>query len=79
MSKAQVVITITKGRHKSQPYSFTIDKPGSGPVETARERYSTRFAAVRGAMRKLGIYSPHGQSPAAVRIGGKVYPVTLAD
>jgi hypothetical protein len=77
--KAQVVITITKGKHKTQPYSFAIDKPGGGPVETARERYTTRRAAIRGALRKLGAYTEGGQARATYAHKGKVYPITLAN
>jgi hypothetical protein len=50
-------ILLTKGRHKTQPWTFTIDKPGSQSGETKRERYTTKKTAKRGALRALGVWT----------------------
>lgn len=60
MSKAHVLITPKKGKHKSQPWTYTIDKPGGAPLETANERYTRRRSAVRGALRALDAQSSSG-------------------
>lgn len=49
-----VVITITKTRRKTQPYTFSIDKPGAARKETKSEYYCSRGSARRGALRQLG-------------------------
>ncbi len=48
-----VYVYLKKGRHKTQPWTFTIDEPGVGPVTTKRERYARKFTAKRGALRML--------------------------
>lgn len=52
--KKPIVITIKETRHKKQPWTYTIDKPGTGPMETKQERYSRIWTAKRGALRQLG-------------------------
>ncbi len=52
--KKPIVITIKETRHKRQPWTYTIDKPGTGPMETKQERYSRIWTAKRGALRQLG-------------------------
>lgn len=54
--KAEIVITFKKGRHKTQPWTFIIDRPGKNPMVTARERYVTYTTARRGALRMVGVY-----------------------
>jgi len=34
-----IYIYIKKGRHKTQPWTFTIDKPGPKAKQTKQERY----------------------------------------
>lgn len=58
MSKLKpVIVTITKTKHKSQPYVFTIDVPGPQGKETKCERYASAKSAKRGALRKLGAWA----------------------
>lgn len=54
MAKKPIIITIHKGRHKAQPYSFDIDMPGSGPKVTKKERYAQRWNAKRAALKQAG-------------------------
>lgn len=56
--KKPIVITIKETRHKKQPWTYTIDKPGKGPMETKEERYSRIWTAKRGALRQLGHFTP---------------------
>lgn len=51
--KKPVLVTITKTKHKTQPYVLSIDKPGKGPDLTNRERYADKRGARRGALRAL--------------------------
>lgn len=51
--KKPVVVTITKGKHKTQPYTFSIDDVGPGPKVTVRERYTRVSSCKTGALRKL--------------------------
>lgn len=53
-----IVITIIETRHKTRPWTYTINKPGTGPMETKQERYSRIWTAKRGALRQLGDTSP---------------------
>lgn len=48
-----VTIKITEGKHTSQPWTYTIDKPGGGPLETKRVRYGRKSDCKRGALREL--------------------------
>jgi hypothetical protein len=71
-----VLVTVTKGRHKKQPYSFSIDKPGPARQETRTERYSTDRNAVRAAMRILGAkFYPRVDNGEMVTTNGGTYPV----
>lgn len=80
MATAQVLITIKKSRHKSQPYTYTIDKPGGAPLETAAERYATKRNAIKGALRRLGAYNPTTVGAAKwTSPKGKVYPINIAE
>jgi hypothetical protein len=55
MSKLKpIYVTLKQGRHKTQPWTFTIDRPGPQNKETKRERYATMWSAWRGARRVLG-------------------------
>ena len=48
-----IVVTIKEGRHKTQPWSFVINRPGPQNKETKSERYARLFTAKRGALRML--------------------------
>jgi hypothetical protein len=52
--KKPIIVTITKSRRPTQPWSFVIDRPGPQKGETKREWYATSSTAKRGARRKLG-------------------------
>lgn len=51
--KKPIIVTLIKGRHKTQPWTFTMDAPGPGPKDTVQERYARKDSARRGALRKL--------------------------
>jgi len=50
-----IIVTLKEGRHKTQPWTFTIDRPGPQKGETKRERYVSMWSAWRGACRVLGL------------------------
>lgn len=54
--KKPVVVTITEGKHKTQPWTFSVDKPGPGPSGTVKERYTRQHSCKLGAVRWLGGY-----------------------
>lgn len=57
MSKTKTItITVKKGRHAEQPYTYTIDQ-GIGAPLALRGRFATRRNAKRSALRKLGVWS----------------------
>lgn len=63
-NKAPIEVTITKGAHKTQPFTYAIDKPGPGAKETKQERYATASNARRAAAKEL--------SAVLVRIPSKI-------
>lgn len=82
MSKtAELLIIINKGRHKTQPYTITINEPGNAPEDTKRERYATWKTAARGGLRKVGCWCGRIRGPHTVvrKVRGKerVYPVKI--
>ena len=48
-----IIVTLKEGRHKTQPWTFTIDRPGPQKGETKRERYVSMWSAKRGAARVI--------------------------
>ncbi len=72
-----ITITLRRGRHATQPWSFSIDDPGPGPALTVRERYSTSKAAKRGALRKLGIWNGVLGGRHSLQRGKRSYTVTF--
>lgn len=54
-----ILVILKKGKHKTQPWTYTIDKPGGGPAVTVKERYAARRSAYRGALRHLGLWGNH--------------------
>jgi hypothetical protein len=59
-SLTPILVILKKGKHKTQPWTYTIDKPGGGPAVTVKERYAARRSAYRGALRHLGLWAPEG-------------------
>jgi hypothetical protein len=56
MSKLKpIYVHLKQGKHKTQPWTFTIDRPGPQNKETKAERYATMWSAWRGACRVLGL------------------------
>jgi hypothetical protein len=53
MSLKPITVILKETRHKSQPWTFTIDRPGPQRGETKLERYASKRSAKRGAARKL--------------------------
>ena len=53
-SPAPIYVYLREGRHATQPWTFTIDRPGAPSKETKSERYARLFTAKRGALRMLG-------------------------
>jgi hypothetical protein len=57
MSKLKpITVLLKEGKHKTQPWSFTIDRPGPAYDETKKERYVTMRSAKRGAARVLAAH-----------------------
>jgi hypothetical protein len=48
-----ITVTLKEGKHKTQPWTFVIDRPGAQSKETKQERYATMTTAKRGAARVL--------------------------
>lgn len=69
-------VYLKEGRHATQPWTFTIDRPGAQKKETKSERYARLFTAKRGALRMIGARkSSYG--PYYIYSTGKVAPVTF--
>jgi hypothetical protein len=51
-----IYVHLKEGKHKTQPWTFTIDRPGAPEGETKRQRYVTMTTAWRGARRMLGAF-----------------------
>jgi DNA polymerase IIIc chi subunit len=81
MSKqpAPIVVTIKEGRHATQPWTFTVNRPGPQSKETKSERYARLFTAKRGALRVIDAwktYIDRGWGYEA-KHNGKFVPVTF--
>lgn len=74
---AHILVTITRSKHPTQPWTFSIDKPGPQGKETKRERYTRKATAKRGALRQLGAVK-YGDGVWEAAIKGKVYAVKFA-
>lgn len=72
-------VYLREGRHATQPWTFTIDRPGSQNKETKSERYARLFTAKRGAKRMLGAWPTivNGQWVTAAKNNGKDTTVTF--
>ena len=57
-----IYVHLKEGTHKTQPWTFTIDKPGPQDDETKRERYVTMTTARRGACRVLAVENNRWQT-----------------
>jgi len=69
-----VIITITKTRRKTQPFTFSIDMPGNAAKQTKAEYYTRSTTARTGALRQLSAFQNWGGSW-SVDIKGRVHPV----
>lgn len=58
--KTPITVTITEGKHATQPWTFSIDDVGPGPKITVRERYTRPHSCKLGAVRKIGGYPQRG-------------------
>lgn len=74
---ASILVTITRSKHPTQPWTFTINKPGPQGKETKRERYTRKWNAKLGALRQLGAIR-HGAGVWEATIKGKVYAIRFA-
>jgi len=77
MSKLKpIYVHLKEGRHKTQRWTFAIDRPGPQSKETKSERYATMWSAWRGARRVLGAYQPWEDNEWGVdQRNGRVRPV----
>lgn len=75
--KKGIVINVHKGKHKSQPWTFTIDMPGAIQSTKVPERYSCKKAAIRGALRKLDLWNGRTTGTWNTVVGRKNYVVTV--
>lgn len=79
MSKTKTItITVKKGRHAEQPYTYTIDQ-GRGPLMTPRERFTTRRNAKRSALRKLGAWHGTVRKRQVSPVNGKMHTLMMID
>ena len=69
-----VIITITKTRRKTQPFTFSIDMPGNAAKQTKAEYYTRSTTARTGALRQLSAFQNVDGSWAAV-IKGRIHPI----
>lgn len=68
-----VIITVTKTRRKSQPFTFSIDLPGNAAKQTKNEYYTRSTTARTGALRQIDAFKEGGAW--FVLIKGKSHPV----
>lgn len=54
--KKPVIVNITETSHKTQPWKYSIDRPGKGARETKEERYSNAYGARRASIAHLDAY-----------------------
>ena len=69
-----ICVYLREGRHKTQPWTFTIDRPGPQNKETKSERYARLYTAKRGALRMVKA-SPLSGGYAVPGPNGKITPV----
>ncbi len=67
----QINVELKKGKHPTQPYTFTINKPGPAGKETKKERFATTKTAKRGAMRQLGCWNGSVANDQVLMVDGK--------
>ena len=61
--KKPVIVNLTETDHPSQPWKYSIDRPGKGGLETKEERYSNAYGARRAAVKHLGAYAQRQYLP----------------
>lgn len=77
MSKRNILyINVRKGKHKSQPWTWSVDKAYTNDIVTAgQERYVTKKSAIRGALRALNLWDGRTTGPWNTVLGRKNYIV----
>ena len=69
-------INVRKGKHKVQPWTWSIDKRGTNDIVTkGHERYVTKKSAIRGALRSLNLWDGRTTGPWNTVLGRKNYVV----
>lgn len=69
-------INVRKGKHKVQPWTWSIDKHGTNDIVTkGQERYVTKKSAIRGALRSLNLWDGRTTGPWNTVLGRKNYVV----
>ncbi len=69
-----VIITVTKTRRKTQPFTFSIDMPGNAAKQTKAEYYTRSTTARTGALRQIGAFQIWGGSW-SVEIKERLHPI----
>ncbi len=69
-----VIITVTKTRRKTQPFTFSIDMPGNAAKQTKSEYYTRSTTARTGALRQLGAFQSWG-GIWSVEIKERLHPI----
>jgi len=70
-----IKVTLKKGKHKTQPWTFAIDDIGPGPKVSVRERYATMKTAWKGALRKLKAWNGSYATPQHTATGRAIVRV----
>ena len=70
-----IKVTLKKGKHKTQPWTFAIDDIGPGPKVSVRERYATSKTAWKGALRKLKAWNGSYATPQHTATGRAIVRV----
>lgn len=53
MKPKTITVTLSEGKHATQPWTVTIDRPGKAEPYRMKQRYCDRRSAHRGACRNL--------------------------
>lgn len=72
-----IIVRLKKSKHKTQSWTFEIDRPGAPEGETKRQRYVTQTTAKRGALRMLGAEERTFTLCSSYTINGKLRKVTF--
>ena len=70
-----VIITVTKTRRKTQPFTFSIDMPGNAAKQTKAEYYTRSTTARTGALRQIGAWRSILFKRWFVGVKGSIHPI----